>query len=136
MYKTILIPIDVTHIDAGKAMIPIALSHATAGTRIILLNVVEEIPEWAAHDLPSGLVEKSRQNSSTELEAIAATADVAMEVQVHIGHAYQTILDVADRERADLIIVASHRPGFQDYFLGSTAAKVVRHATCSVLVVR
>ena len=36
----------------------------------------------------------------------------------------------------DLIIVASHRPGLQDYFLGSTAAKVVRHAKCSVLVIR
>ena len=43
--------------------------------------------------------------------------------------------DVA-RQQADLIIIASHKPGFQDYFLGSTAAKVVRHAPCSVLVVR
>jgi len=43
---------------------------------------------------------------------------------------------VAKEKDVDLIIIASHRPGLQDYFLGSTAAKVVRHATCSVLVVR
>ena len=42
----------------------------------------------------------------------------------------------AKEKNADMIIIASHRPGLQDYFLGSTAAKVVRHATCSVLVVR
>ena len=52
------------------------------------------------------------------------------------GHAYNTILDEAEKSGADLIIIASHRPGLQDYLLGSTAAKVVRHANCSVLVVR
>jgi len=36
----------------------------------------------------------------------------------------------------DLIIVGSHKPGLQDYLLGSTAARVVRHAMCSVLVGR
>jgi nucleotide-binding universal stress UspA family protein len=43
---------------------------------------------------------------------------------------------VAEEKGADLIIIASHRPGLKDYFLGSTAAKVVRHAKCSVLVIR
>jgi len=43
---------------------------------------------------------------------------------------------VAQEKGVDLIIIASHRPGLQDYFLGSTAAKVVRHAKCSVLVIR
>ena len=37
---------------------------------------------------------------------------------------------------ADLIIVASHKPNVGDYLLGTTAARVVRHATCSVFVVR
>ncbi len=34
------------------------------------------------------------------------------------------------------IIVASHKPNVGDYLLGTTAARVVRHATCSVFVVR
>jgi nucleotide-binding universal stress UspA family protein len=59
-----------------------------------------------------------------------------MDVDVRVGHSYDTILKVAKERNVDLIIIASHRPGFQDYFLGSTAAKVVRHANCSVLVVR
>jgi len=59
-----------------------------------------------------------------------------VQVIVRTGHSYNTILEVAKEKNADLIIIASHRPGLQDYFLGSTAAKVVRHANCSVLVVR
>ena len=33
-------------------------------------------------------------------------------------------------------MIASHKPGFSDYFIGSTAARIVRHAQCSVLVTR
>jgi nucleotide-binding universal stress UspA family protein len=47
-----------------------------------------------------------------------------------------TILETAKEIGADLIVIASHRPGLQDYFLGSTAARVVRHAECAVLVDR
>jgi nucleotide-binding universal stress UspA family protein len=136
MYKTILIPIDMAHVVEGKANIDLATQHAAAGANIILLNVVEEIPTWAAVELPAGLIDKSVLSSQSELNAIAAAAGFKMEVEVRTGHSYNTILEVAEEKNADLIIIASHRPGLQDYFLGSTAAKVVRHANCSVLVVR
>jgi nucleotide-binding universal stress UspA family protein len=55
---------------------------------------------------------------------------------VRAGHPGNQILDLAEETNADLIIVASHRPGLQDYFIGSTAGRVVRHANCSVLVTR
>jgi nucleotide-binding universal stress UspA family protein len=35
-----------------------------------------------------------------------------------------------------MTVIASHDPGFVDYFLGSVAARFVRHAHCSVLVAR
>ncbi|MDH3475684.1 MAG: universal stress protein [Rhodospirillales bacterium] len=38
--------------------------------------------------------------------------------------------------KADLIITGSHKPNVSDYLLGSNAARVVRHASCSVFVVR
>ena len=44
MYKTILVPIDMSHLAEGKANIDLAAQHAATGARIILLNVVEEIP--------------------------------------------------------------------------------------------
>jgi universal stress protein F len=136
MYKTILVPIDMAHAVEGKANIDLAAQHAAAGAKIILLNVVEDIPNWAAVELPAGLLDKSLESSQTELKAIANAAGMKVQVVVRTGHSYKTILEVAKEKSADLIIIASHRPGLQDYFLGSTAAKVVRHANCSVLVVR
>ena len=136
MYKTILVPIDMSHVAEGKANIDLAAQHAAAGADIILLNVVEDIPNWAAVELPTGLLERSLEASQSELKAIAAAAGMKVKVEVRTGHSYNTILAVAEEKSADLIIIASHRPGLRDYFLGSTAAKVVRHAACSVLVVR
>jgi nucleotide-binding universal stress UspA family protein len=98
--------------------------------------VVEDIPSWAAVELPRGTVDKSVQSSLEKLKAVAASSGIEIEVEVRVGHPYKTILEVAEEKSAELIIVASHQPDLENYFLGSTAAKVVRHATCSVLVVR
>jgi len=136
MYKTILVPIDIANLDKGKSMIDVATTHAGKDTQIILLNVVEEIPNWAAAEIPEGILDKSRQISDEEMNAIAKASGISMDVEVRMGHSYKTILEVAEEKAVDLIIIASHRPGLQDYFLGSTAAKVVRHAKCSVLVTR
>ncbi|WP_291995409.1 universal stress protein [Candidatus Accumulibacter sp. ACC003] len=136
MYKTILVPIDMAHVAKGKANVNLAASYGAQGAKVILLNVVDDIPNWAAVDLPEGLLDKSVKATKAELKAIAKASGMEMEVEVRIGHSYDTILEVAKKKKVDLILIASHRPGFQDYFLGSTAAKVVRHANCSVLVVR
>ena len=136
MFKTILVPIDMAHVAEGKANIHLAAQHAEAGAKIILLNVVEEIPGWAAAELPANLIETSQTRAKSELTAIAKASGMEVEAEVRSGRSYKTILDVAEEKKVDLIIIASHRPGLQDYFLGSTAAKVVRHASCSVLVIR
>ena len=136
MFNTILVPIDMAHLAEGKANIDIAIKQAEAGAKIILLNVVEDIPTWASVELPVGLVATSLQAAQDELQAIANASGVPMEAEARTGHSYKTILEVADEKQVDLIIIASHQPGLKDYFLGSTAAKVVRHAQCSVLVIR
>ena len=136
MFNNILVPIDMGHVVEGKSIIDAAIEHAAEGAKITLLNVVEEIPNWAAINLPADIIDKSLQEALDELKAIANASGRKMEVEVRTGHSYNTILDVAEEKDNDLIVVASHRPGLQDYFLGSTAAKVVRHAKCSVLVVR
>lgn len=136
MYKTIVIPIEMAHVDESKATIDTAIAHGGKDTRIILLNVVEEIPNWAAVALPTGILDKSVRSSQEILNTIAEADGTEIEIEVRIGHPYKTILEVADEKGADLIIVASHQPELQDYLLGSTASKVVRHARCSVLVVR
>ena len=136
MYKTIIVPIDLSHVEAGKAMIDVAKAHSDENTRIILPHVIEEMPKWVTVELPKDIIEASRKSTLEEIHAIAEAASVQVDVEIRSGHPYKNILEKAEEEDADLIIVASHTPGLQDYLLGSTAAKVVRHAKCSVLVVR
>ena len=136
MNKTILIAVDLGTVAKLDSLVDQASAYDNSNSNIILLNVVEDIPSWAAVELPRGILEKSVQSSLEKLKALATSSSIEVEVEVRVGHPYKTILEVADEKSAELIIVASHQPELQNYFLGSTAAKVVRHATCSVLVVR
>lgn len=52
------------------------------------------------------------------------------------GRAYEEVLKLADKTNADLIVVGAHTSDLADYLLGPNAARVVRHAKCSVYVVR
>ncbi|MFP4274307.1 MAG: universal stress protein [Paracoccaceae bacterium] len=55
---------------------------------------------------------------------------------VATGNAYEEILHVAEADGASLIVVGAHKPDFRDYLLGPNAARIVRHASVSVYVVR
>jgi nucleotide-binding universal stress UspA family protein len=55
---------------------------------------------------------------------------------VRIGGVYPELLAEAGEWPADLIIVGAHKRSMATYLLGSTAAAIVRHASCTVMVVR
>ena len=52
MSKTVLIPIDLSHAEAGKEMIGAAKRIGGEDVQIILIYVVENIPTYAAAELP------------------------------------------------------------------------------------
>jgi len=133
MYKQILVPVEIAHKERSGPMIEAAQSVAEDGANITLFNVVEDD---VMVQIPEGAIEEAKARARMELEAIAAAAGIKAKVEVRRGRAPTVILAYATEVGADLIIVASHQPGLQDYLLGSTAARVVRHATCSVLVTR
>ena len=65
------------------------------------------------------------------------TAGFVVEAGVEIGEVRSTIIDCAANWGADLIVIGSHgHKGLVRLLLGSVAESVVRHAACSVLVVR
>ena len=136
MFKTILLPVDVAHLDTGRKTLDVALSISGPEAAITLLYVMEDIPNWTDIDLPPNFKEKSMQTAREALESIIDNNDRKIDVQVRAGHAYSTILKEAESMNADTIILASHKPGLKDYFLGSNTTKVVNHADCSVVVVR
>lgn len=136
MYKTILVPIDLAHAEKGKPMIEVARRMGSDDARIILINVIEEIPGYVAVELPQGLFVNAHKHAEEKLKAIATAAGIKRDYEVLSGNAHSAILKMAKEQDVDLIIVGSHKPGLQDYFIGSTAARVVRHAHCTVLVSR
>jgi nucleotide-binding universal stress UspA family protein len=140
MFKKILVPIDVTQSDSGVAGLKAAADlGAKSGAELVLLNVISPVPNMVAAQLPGNYLDSAQENASKVMDEMASKVGLksgSYEIRTAQGGAYAEILSVADSSGADLIVVASHQPGLSDYLLGSTAAKIVRHAKISVLVVR
>lgn len=134
MYKTILVPVDLGQPEQGSKALGIARQIGSGKSRIVALHVAAEIPNFIAGQLPEGVVEKNLAAAREELLLLAEK--VGAEAEIYSGHPPTVILESAKEIEADLIVIGSHRPGLQHYFLGSTAARVVRHAECAVLVDR
>jgi nucleotide-binding universal stress UspA family protein len=136
MYSNILVPIDL-HDDAkAKLMVDAARRLWDQKGQIVLLHVVEDIPSYVAVELPSGITASQKDESIRRLEDLSRREELKAAIDVRIGQPASAILAAADEHGSNVIVIASHRPGFQDYLIGSTAARVVRHCKCSVLVIR
>ena len=135
MYHNILVPISFDAERDVSGPIKLAKLLATPDAKITLLHVVERIPGYAISYMPSDYLAEARQAIRDELDALAASIPGAEGVVIE-GHSGRSILDWAEANKPDLIVIASHRPGMQDLLLGSTASQVVRHAGCAVHVVR
>ena len=135
MYSKILIPVmlDGEHDPAPSYEAATAL--ASDGAELVVLHVMEAIPSYIASEIPEAALNKTWNDTEAALEAAASALPGGTAMLVK-GHAGRTILDYAENNGVDCIVIASHKPGVADYFLGSTAARVVRHAGCSVHVIR
>ena len=104
---------------------------------ITLVTVLADIPPCAAQYVPIGQLESNQQAAESQLETLVnGKGDLETLVTTESASAGAALVKLSEKRAADLIIVASHRPGLKDYFLGSTAGRVVRHAPCAVHVIR
>lgn len=135
MYKHILVPIVFDEEHDGTRAIEVAGRLAPPDAKVTLLHVMEEVPGYAISYLPEGFREGSRKAVAA---AMAEKGKVLPHAETAIieGHAGRSILSYAAGAGVDCIVISSHRPGLGDYLLGSTATRVVRHAQCSVHVIR
>ncbi|MEM6479353.1 MAG: universal stress protein [Pseudomonadota bacterium] len=135
MYTNILVPVSFEEDRNVKAALEVAQALGSAGRKITCVHVVEQLPVYATEFVPAAHMETARSELNASLQSLVADIDNAHAVVID-GSAANAILQFAETHGADLIIMASHRPGMADYLLGSTAARVVRHATCAVHVIR
>jgi nucleotide-binding universal stress UspA family protein len=114
------------------------MAHQSNGT-IRLVYVRSILPVTYMEFIPANFDEDQQRSSEENLAAIAAGVPLPEERVssiVRLGSVYNEVLREAETTAADLIVIGSHRPTMATYLLGSNAATIVRHATCSVLVVR
>lgn len=139
MYNSILIPIDLEDLEHGLKAVRAARAIAGDGdTRLTLLNVVQKLSNYASTFFPADFERRASDDAAQRLRAIAGQELDGVDVGEIVAHGsiYDEILHTREAVGADLIVMASHRPELSDYLLGPNAARVVRHARCSVLVVR
>lgn len=136
MYRNILVPVAVDHIDHASDSLKVAHCLLQDGGQITLLHVIEDIPSFVQTYLPEGTVEKNEADAAHRLHALASNQKQALKSAIVHGKPGVAILEYAEKHQSDCIIIASHKPGLEDYLIGSTAGRVVRHAKCGVHVLR
>ena len=146
MYKTILVPLDGS--DRAEKILPHVREMAQLyGASVVLLQVVEPaMTVVTPYDMvpyyDSEQVEQWTKDAQDYLKRLAE--DMRLEpkpdrvkVVVQQGPIVHTILEVAERENADLIAMASHgRTGLSRVFYGSIAAGILNQADRPLLLIR
>lgn len=135
MPKSILIAVAIDHEPMTDRKIATARSLLDPGGRITLVTVLEQIPGFAAEFVTVKSENHLTNRIMARLKSVAGDAG-DIDCMVVTGKAGLRISEVARDIAADLIIVGAHDPNAYDYFLGSTASRVVRRAACSVHVLR
>ena len=139
MFKKILLPIDLQETSSWEQALPVAQGMAKDGdAELHLLTVVPPLPGQIYGYFPENFEPKMIDEGKAAIESFAKEHAAGTNTKAHIaqGQPYAAILDLAEKIGADLIVMASHRPELKDYLLGPNAARVVRHAECSVMDVR
>lgn len=135
MYKHVLIAVDIDHAETGQESLAMGRAMLAEGGKVTALYVLEALPSYATQYLPDDHTAHRVKEFETALAGeLGAPDDIT--VKVVTGHSGSTLVDYAKAHDVDCIVISSHKPGMQDFFLGSTAGRVVRHAPCSVHVIR
>ena len=141
MFKQVLLTVDLNEEASWTKALPTAVQCCRAfGAGLHVITVVPDFgTTTVAQYFPEGYEKQMLEEADQQLGDFVrerVPEDLAARHIVGHGTIYQEVLRAADRIGADLIVIAAHRPGLQDYLLGPNAARVMRHANASVLVVR
>lgn len=136
--RCLLVPVDFSQPSLAALRHALALALAS-GARVVLLHVLE--PFHASRLMDVAAVQADARRAANErLEALLiATRKTwpAVSRELRAGHPVTTIIALAKRTQADLIVMGTRgQTGLRRRLIGSVAERVVREAHCPVLVVR
>ena len=143
--KRILVPVDFS--DGALQALDYAAGLARpSGAELVVLFVVEPVyyatpaDMYGASTNLSMLLEEQQRIGREQLARLARRLEkrkLKSRTVLETGVPYQVITDTASKQKADLIVMATHgRTGLSHLLMGSVAERVVRTAVCPVLTVR
>lgn len=150
MPNRILVPVDLADQKNTRAVIEGAVKQwrTMRDPELILMTVVPEMTaglDWryAIRGETGGSEEWDVKKAlKVVVEQLNTAAEdlipdgVSFKTIARYGTVYEEVLEVAKEQDVDQIVIAAHRPKASDFLLGANAARIVRHATCSVIVIR
>lgn len=145
MYRNILIATDGSELSQKAEEHGVALAK-TVGAKVTGITVTLPIASYFTSEVavtidPGVFEERTAELAQRHLAAIAArTKEAGVEcktLRVEQDPIYEGIIDAAQSEGCDLIVMASHgRRGLTGFILGSETTKVLTHSKIPVLVCR
>ncbi|USG60627.1 universal stress protein [Sneathiella marina] len=139
MYKHILLAVDLD--DERQRSVEVAVEYAKAfGSTLHVMTVLPNfgmsmVGSFFPKDHEKQMLEQSTKALHGFVKANIPD-EIAVQHIVGLGSVYEEVLRVSEEISSDLIVIGTHRPDMKDYLLGPNAARVSRHAKCSVLIVR
>lgn len=137
MFKKIMVPVDLRHAEAMEKAMAVAASLARLyGSSAYVVGVTQSSPTEVA---------KTPEEYAVKLQAFAdehaKSLGVTFEAHAETSHDPTIDLDdvleqASDAIGADLIVMASHVPGFAEHIFASNAGYLASHSHTSVFVVR
>lgn len=141
MFKDIMLCVDMQ--DQSSMTRAFDTSVELCRNESAILHILSVVPDvgfpvvgqYLENDFEEKIIAEAKKQLS-ELVQKSVPDDIKVRHIVAQGSIYDQIVSMSRQIGADLIVITAHRPELKDYLLGPNAARVVRHAKCSVLVIR
>jgi nucleotide-binding universal stress UspA family protein len=141
VFRDILVTVDPDSPESYARALPQAVELArTHGATLHVMTVVPDFgSSMVASFFPAGFEKKALGRAEEALLELTGThVPVELEHQIVVAHGriYQEICRVAEEVKADLVVMASHKPAARDKFVAPNAQQVLQRTSASVLIVR
>jgi nucleotide-binding universal stress UspA family protein len=136
-FRKILVGYDGSEESERALNLSLALADAAQG-RVMLLTVAQP-PEPATLVEAEKVMEDAREHFELRLKRIANAArenGIDVETAIIVGHPAEEIINRAEQEQVDLIVVGRRGSSLFETLLGSVSERVLWHAPCPVLIAR
>ncbi|MBB5576065.1 MULTISPECIES: universal stress protein [Rhizobium] len=135
MYKTIVCAVGLGSRERAEHLVRTAQAFLEADGTLHVVHVVERFPSVVSQG-PDDWAVSVIDEAEKKLSQLCKQLRVPALVHVRAGRAADTILAIAAEVKADLIIVAAHKPDVLDRVFGSTVDDIMHHAKCCVHIDR